>query len=54
MKRIFIGYVALLIGLGVLLLYLGVSELAITCTMFVLLVLGSILSLLFKPRKAQS
>lgn len=54
MKLLFVIYVSLLISLGMLLIYFGVSEKIAASTTFVLIVLGSILSLLFSPRKAQN
>ncbi|MBM7841140.1 hypothetical protein JOC54_004440 [Alkalihalobacillus xiaoxiensis] len=54
MKLIFISYVALLLLIGVTLLVLGVPESIVASSTFILLIVGSVLSLLFRPRKAQN
>ncbi|GAF22354.1 MULTISPECIES: hypothetical protein [Shouchella] len=54
MKRLYIGYVTLLLALGIVLIAFGVLDSIAPTIVFTLLILGSVLSLLFKPRKAHS
>lgn len=54
MKLVFISYIALLLLVGVTLIVFGVPESVVATSIFVLLIVGSVLSLLFRPRKAQN
>ncbi|MFB4210319.1 hypothetical protein ACE1TH_00220 [Shouchella sp. JSM 1781072] len=54
MKLLYISYVTLLLALGIVLIGFGVLDSIAPTIVFSLLILGSVLSLLFSPRKAHN